>query len=101
MRKGKLVFEAFMKPKPRESLGGARTVVQRSSETALQANTPMLAARIYAAPSMQIADVADARYPGKENTVENIYHPTAIPESKPIRSGLAQTMNWLLTGRME
>lgn len=81
-----------------QTQGGARAGVQAASDAMRDANPMSLTARIYAPTSIKNFDQDDPRYAGKSDNVENIYLPAN--ESKP-RSGLAQIMNWLTTGRME
>jgi hypothetical protein len=84
-----------------KSLGGAHPKVEAAAQRLASSPAPMLAARIYAAPSLVNTEDSDPRYnEGKSNAVENIYFPAAA-DAAPPRSGFAQLMNWLTTGRMK
>jgi hypothetical protein len=85
------------------SIGGSRPIVQATAEKASALanvpNVPLLAARIYSPPAMQLYDDNDPRFEAKANNVENIYHPAEQVIEQP-RAGIMQILNWLFKGEM-
>lgn len=99
MRKTLNPFNIRTRVSDAKSIGGARPIVQATSIALASGNVPMLAARIYAPGATMLYDDSDPRFEGKSDNVENIYLPAAVETQTP-RSGIAQAINWLFTGRM-
>lgn len=95
MRKSLMPFRAPGKVSIPKGVGGAKPIVQQTSES-VAGTLPMLAARIYAPGAMKHYDDSDPRFEGKSDAVENIYQPAPV-EEKP-RSGVMQILSWLTTG---